>query len=101
MEEIIEIQVGWMEEFVTEYPSLGGKARSIRTHEDGYENTSYETYLRGEIATYSSQTLLLYGRFIANLAKENKNLAKMIMENTVHYYGYQTLEEAEQERKSE
>ncbi|HKM04709.1 MAG TPA: DUF4125 family protein, partial [Lachnospiraceae bacterium] len=98
MEEIIKIQVGWMEEFVTEYPNLGGKARSIHTHEDGYENTSYETYLRGEIATYSSETLLLYGRFIANLAKENQNLAKMIMENTVHFYGYQTLEEAEHER---
>lgn len=95
IEEIIRIQVEWMEDFVGLYPRLGGKARSIHTYEDSLVDTSYETYLRGELATYSQNTLSLYGRFITNLAKNGQNLCKLTMENTVHFYGYQNLEEAE------
>lgn len=95
-EEIIKIQVGWMEEFAKKYPKLAGNARSIHTSEDSAYNTSYETYLRGELGTYSEQTLLLYGKFIADIAGQSGNLAAMIMEETVHLYGYASMEEAEQ-----
>ena len=52
-EEIIKIQVKWMEEFANQYPKLAYNARSIRSEDDEIDNTSYETYLRGEISTYS------------------------------------------------
>ena len=94
-EEIIKIQVGWMEEFAEKYPKLSGNARVIHTSEDTEFSTSYETYLRGELGTYSENTLMLYGRYIVNLSRENKNLAYMIMENTVHLYGYESMDEAE------
>ncbi len=94
-EEIIRIQVAWMEEFASEYPKLAYNARSIRSEDDDYDNTSYETYLRGEISTYSSKTLLLYGRMIAKFLKDNKNLACEIIKNTVKLYGYKTLDEVE------
>lgn len=94
-EEIIKIQVAWMEEFAKEYPKMAGNARSIRTSEDTAYNTSYETYLRGEISTYSENTFLLYGRFIAQLMKENRNLAYEIMENTAKLYGYSSVADAE------
>ena len=58
-------------------------------------DTSYETYLRGELSTYSDETLDLYGRFIAGLCRKEQNLAKMIMTNTAHLYGYASLEELE------
>lgn len=95
MEEIIKIQVNWMEEFARNYPKMAGNARSIHTYEDNAYNTSYETYLRGEMGTYSDEMLELYGRFIVKLFKEQKNLAKMIMTNTALLYGYPSLEEAE------
>ena len=95
-EEIISIQVAWMEEFANSYPKMAGNARSIRTNEDNEWNTSYETYLRGEISTYSEKTFVLYGRFIVNLLNENKNLAYEIMENTAKLYGYESVEEAEE-----
>lgn len=95
MEEIIKIQVSWMEEFAREYPNLAGNARSIHTSEDKVFNTSYETYLRGELGTYSEELLMLYGRFVAQLAKEGRNLARMTMENTANLYGYESLELAE------
>lgn len=94
-EEIIKIQVSWMEEFAEKYPKLSANARSIRTEEDSAFNTSYETYLRGEISTYSENTFVLYVNFIVGLLKEGRNLAFETMENTVKLYGYTSLDSAE------
>lgn len=94
-EEIIKIQVDWMEEFSKKYPLMAENARKIHTIEDMPWETSYETYLRGELGTYSDQTLELYGRFVVELARKEKNLAYMIMENTVEFYGYSSVDEAE------
>lgn len=96
IEEIVKIQVSWMEDFAAEYPKAAGNARSIHSAEDTPFNTSYETYLRGELSTYSDETLDLYGRFIARLCRENKNLARMTMANTAFLYGYTSLDELEE-----
>lgn len=96
MEEIIRIQVSWMEEMAEKYPKVASQARVIHTSEDSAYVTSYETYLRGELGTYSDEMLMQYGRFIATLAKEKKNLAMMTMENSVQMYGYQNLADAEE-----
>jgi hypothetical protein len=98
-EEIIKIQVAWMEEFAEQYPNMAGNARSIKTVTDSAFNTSYETYLRGEMGTYSEKTFVLYSGFIVSLLKQNKNLAMDIMENTAKLYGYDSLEEAERRIK--
>lgn len=94
-EEIIKIQVSWMEEFAGKYPKMADNARSIHTAEDNEYNTSYETYLRGEIGTYSEDTFVLYGRFITELVKSGKNLAYETMTNTAKLYGYESVEDAE------
>jgi len=95
IEAIVKIQVAWMEEFASKFPKAAGNARSIHTSEDTVFNTSYETYLRGELGTYSDDTLDLYGRFIADLCKRGENLAEMTMQNTALLYGYNSLEELE------
>jgi len=94
-EEIIKIQVAWMEEFASKYPKMADNARSIHTSEDNEYNTSYETYLRGELGTYSENTFVLYGRFITSLMKTGKNLAYETMSNTAKLYGYESVEDAE------
>ncbi len=94
-EQIIKIQVSWMEQFAAKYPHLAGNARSIHTAEDTLYNTSYETYLRGELSTYGEETFVLYGRFVAKLLSEDKNLAYETMRNTALLYGYAGIEEAE------
>lgn len=94
-EAIVQIQVEWMEEFSKNYPKMASNARSIRTDEDNMYNTSYETYLRGELGTYSDSLIAMYGRFIAELARNNKNLAYMTMENTAKLYGYKDLDDVE------
>lgn len=94
-EEIIAIQVEWMEKFAEQYPKMAGNARSIHSYQDSPYNTSYETYLRGELGTYSKDTLLLYGRFIVGIKQKGENLAFNIMSNTAKLYGYKSVEEAE------
>jgi tetratricopeptide (TPR) repeat protein len=93
--EIVRLQVEWMEQFAAEYPGLAQNARIIHTSEDKPWDTSYETYLRGELLTYSDTMLLMYGRFIVFLRKNGENLAYQIMDNTVKMYGYKGLTEAQ------
>lgn len=93
MEEIIRLQVQWMEEFAVQYPGLAQNARLIHTSEDTPFDTSYETYLRGELGTYSDKMLELYGRYIVTHAQSGVNVAKEIMWNTIKFYGYNSFEE--------
>lgn len=101
IEQIVGLQVGWMEEFAAEYPILAGNARSVHTAEDNLYNTSYETYLRGEISTYSDKMLELYGRYIVSYARDHKNLTYDIMGNSAQMYGYESLEAAERGMRQE
>lgn len=96
IEEIVKIQVTWMEEFAAQYPYMAGNSRVIHTSEDTPFSTSFETYLRGEMRTYSDRTLDLYGRFIVSYLQTGKNLTKDIMTNTALLYGYESLEKAEE-----
>ena len=95
IEQIVTLQVSWMEQFAAKHPHMASNSRSIHTSEDTAFNTSYETYLRGELCTYSHETLKQYGAFVVELAKTEQNLAQMIMENTALLYGYKSLEDAE------
>lgn len=99
MERIIELQVKWMEEFAKQYPKLAGNARTIHTSEDLPYDTSYETYLRGELGTYSDKLLEMYGRYVVEYAKSGRSVAREIMANTVKFYGYKSFEEAESKEK--
>jgi hypothetical protein len=97
-EEIIKIQVGWMEDFAKLYPKLSGNMRTIHTSSDTSFNTSYETYLRGELCTYSEKTMILYASFIIGLLNAGRNLAIEVMGNTAKLYGFDSLLEAEQKQ---
>lgn len=101
IEQIVQLQVSWMEEFAEKYPALAENARSIHTGDDNIANTSYETYLRGEISTYSDKMLELYGRYVVEYAHNGKNLAFDIMTNSVHLYGYTDLDSAERLTKQQ
>ena len=93
VENIVNIQVQWMEEFIQKYPAFSTQTRLIHTQEDEAYDTSYETYLRGELLTYSERTLILYANFIVSLLKKEENLAQKTILETVKQYGYASLEE--------
>lgn len=95
IEQIIGVQLNWRKEFKRHFPKLIQLSRHSYTNEDSHEHTSFETYLRGELMTYSKNTLILYAQMIVDYVKCNVNLISSIMHETVKAYGYDSLEEAE------
>lgn len=95
IEQIVAVQMSMVEELAKEYPKVIGNARDLHTYEDNIVNTSYETYLRGEISTYSDKMLQLYGAHVAGCAMEQVNIARQTMENTARLYGYKSLDDFE------
>lgn len=92
---ICAAHVLWQEELAEQYPRLTGHGRPIRKENDGPGITSFETYLRGELLTYSVESLRLYAAFVDKSKKERVNLCEQVLRNTVQQYGFSTLEEAE------
>lgn len=95
-EDIIEKQVRWAEEFAEKYPKLGKTGRNIHTAQDTEEDTSMETYLRGELGTYSDKTLALYYAMVCRLEGEGRNLTEMNLKYMTEFYGYASLARAEE-----
>lgn len=95
LDEITQIQIAWMREYAEKYPRLAAGNRAIRAAEAAPGETSFETYLRGELHTYSEDTLLLYRDMIRSLKAQGVNMSLLIMEANVKAYGYQSLEDAE------
>lgn len=94
-ERIIATQVRWASEFRERYPKLGRAMRVLTTAEDTADATSFETYLRGELGTYSERTLGLYRDFVKRLDGNHRNLTEETILNTVQIGGFSGLDEAE------
>ncbi len=77
------------------YPLLSARGRPIRACEDSRFTTSFETYNRGELATYSSRTLRLLEDHYLQLVAGGTNPAEVILAHTMAGYGFASLEQAE------
>ena len=71
----------------------------IHRAQDGVYSTSFETYLWGELESYSIETVRLYSEYVNALKAEGRNLNEMILANMVSQYGYSSLEAAESRTK--
>lgn len=94
IEKIAAIVLVWEEELSGKYPRLMGQGRPIRKTGDTHFVTSLETYLKGELATYSLKTLELYYEHLLKEQSENINGSEITLVQTIKQYGYQSLEEA-------
>ncbi len=91
---LAKIHVEWTEDFGKRYPTLIKHARTIHSSEDVPRDTSSETYLKGELYTYTDIMLSMYGRFIVENYKAGINLTEKTVLNTVRMYGYADLDDA-------
>jgi hypothetical protein len=94
IEKIIPIFLVWEKEFRSEFPYLSSVSRPVASSEDSLSSTSFETYLKAELSTYSSNTLQLYCEFITRNADNDINLSKKIQSKIVTKYGFNSLQEA-------
>ena len=95
-ERIIATQVAWAQDFANRYPRLGAAMRTLRTSDDTKDSTSFETYLRGELSTYSQRTLDLYDLMVRDYAQASENITALTVRNTVLLGGFVSLDEAEE-----
>ena len=90
-EEMISMTIPLREEF----PRVCNSGRPLRSSEDLLWGPSVETYQRGELYTYSYETLTALKKHIDTLRSQGLSLARLILENSVRHYGYESLEKAE------
>lgn len=95
IEEIVAVNVDWKLELCERYPRLGGRGRAVRTAEDSLYETSFETYLRGELKTYSPKTLALLHAFTLERKAAGVNSVERDLLNQVRHYGFDGLQQAE------
>ncbi len=94
-ERIVAIQVAWARDFRARYPRLGEAMRVLTTAQDTLADTSFETYLRGELGTYSTRTLRLYSAMVDRMAAAGENLTELTLGWTAALAGFDGLDQAE------
>ena len=92
---LVSLMMDWTRETAEKFPAVMSVGRSLSAAEDGRFNTSSETYLKGELGTYSDRTLKLYAAMLLKRMKEGRNPVRETLEYTAALYGYPSLEEAE------
>ena len=94
VEQIIEITLEWEKELAEKYPYIVQLGRPIYSIQDSPIATSFETYLRGELLTYSPKTLEHYLDNVQKQTSESINGSELVLEGVVRQYGYTSLQEA-------
>ena len=98
--EVSDLLLGQARVLFEDYPNVADQGRPLYSESD-HCGTSVETYQFCELLTYSEKTLARLKEHIIALNREGKSLARMIMENTVCFLGYKSLEEAEASAQKE
>lgn len=92
--EILAIEIPQTAKFREMYPHLGKRGRPLTATENSVE-TSVETYSRGELSTYSVETLREYLRYLQKLEQSHILFPLLVMKATVRACGYLSLDAAE------
>ena len=96
-EKIVKINLDWDAEMMRDYPNLRSRGRVLTTAEDDVvAGSSMESYLRGELLTYSLHTLELIYQETRQAYERGESLLKQTITNETLFYGYASLEEAEE-----
>ena len=93
---IMFIYMEWEKEFFERYPIFSSMGRPLYSSEDDNIETSIETYLRGELLSYSEKTLKLYLNYVIDNKKKNINLAIKNMDNLARMQGFNDSDEVEE-----
>jgi hypothetical protein len=89
---IVGLALEGQKDFIAAYPCLMRGGRPLGKEEDGPGQTSFETYLRGELETYSEETLALLFRDIRDLVGRGSNLSETIYRHLAKAWGFDSLE---------
>ena len=97
---IMFIYMEWEKEFFERYPIFSSRGRPLYSSEDDDIETSIETYLRGELLSYSEKTLKLYLNYVIDNKEKNINLAIKNMDNLARMQGFNDSNDVEEYYKN-
>ena len=97
--EIVSIQFNWQMEMFKKYPHLMAGARPLSQSDDSLFKTSFETYLKGELETYSDKTLTLLYRDMTSKNEAGINMSAEVYDALAKELGYNSVEEADLAQK--
>lgn len=95
VEQIVRIHMDWYDEVQKQFPHVLSNGRNLRSSEDQIGDVSIETYLRGELKTYSEASLEACLHFLKECQKQGRNLVRENYQEMARAYGYESLERAE------
>ena len=96
VEKIVAIQLKWQEDYARRYPRVARGSRPTDHSADADYVTSFETYLRCELYTYSERTLRAYLSHAEELARRGGNMTIQNLEYMAKLYGFSSLKEMEE-----
>lgn len=99
IESIAAVVLEWERALLGKYPRILRRGRPVFSKDDTLFVTSLETYLKGELATYSLKTLRLYLENVLQQKSENINGSEITLAHTMKQYGFTSLEVAEEKLK--
>ena len=85
-ENIISLQMEMLDKFIEKYSEDINYMRTFKSSTDSKYNTSYETYLRAELSSYSEKSVMLYGLNLVDKSKNNINLVEEIVNTSKSLY---------------
>jgi hypothetical protein len=101
IDDIVDMQTRWQSEMFRRYPILMSNARPIEDGGRGFDTVSFQTYLRGELESYSEKTLGLLHRDMKNMERAGRNMSETVYDYLVRRLGYSSIQEAEDRKKKQ
>jgi hypothetical protein len=92
---IVHLAITGQQRFIDAYPRLMQGGRSLCTSTDDNGLTSFETYLRCELETYSETTLGLLLADIRGLEQSGSSLSEAVYRCLAQQWGFDSLEALE------
>lgn len=95
IQRILNLLIQWDQEVSREFPKLSQRGRPLEAAADKSGTTSVETYMGGELKTYSEETLQSLLDHLMGEKTRGGNVVRKILEFTTQQYGFASLEDAE------
>jgi hypothetical protein len=93
IDRIVQMELEAQREMLSRYPNILGQGRPLEDDSPGV--TSFKTYLRGELETYSDRTLERLCRDIQQARDKGENRAQQQYTHLVRNLGYDSIDEVE------
>jgi len=99
LDEIMRLKMNWQRAMFRDYPAVMAGARPLTAESTRAQMTSFETYARGELETYSKRTLGLLHRDLLEIQARGESLSEKVYDYIVRASGYASLKDTEMKLK--